>query len=347
MTVVQPPLVSVVCVAYKHERFVGEAVRSVLAQTYAPLDIIILDDASPDATADVIAAELPKHAGRDDIRFIRNDRNLGIFGNFRKGLSLANGDFIIMFCGDDAMLPTMVEKMVKVWREAEVSLVTANVLYIDADGTELNRFYKDPAGPYDDTFKTLARDGVNAASFGAAMGFERDLYREFGFPPEYLNTEDIMLPFYAYLAKGVRFISEPLLRYRVHANNSSLSLEWERSTAIDRLRLEGEMYLDRLAHSVEMLAELERRRRADRARFGGIARRIRPLLAEQTIEGAKKLVEVRVELGKLGVTRLIAPSVATETEPRRHGLKVRSRADRKARRGRLAKPRSRGGIPEN
>jgi hypothetical protein len=125
-----------------------------------------------------------------------------------------------------------------------------------------------------------------------------------------------MLPFYAYLAKGVRFISEPLLRYRVHTNNSSLSLEWERSTAIDRLRLEGEMYLDRLAHSIEMAAELDRRRRGDPARFGGVARRIRPLLAEQTIEGARKLVEVRIKLGNLGVSRLIAPSVATETRSR-------------------------------
>jgi hypothetical protein len=292
MTSVQPSLVSVLCVAYKHERFVGEAVRSVLAQTYAPLDIIILDDASPDATADVIAAELSKHSGRSDIRFIRNDRNLGIFGNIRNGLSLTNGDFIVIFCGDDVMLPTLVEKMVKVWQEADVSLVTANALYIDEDGNELNRFYTDPAGPCEDTFEALAKNGGNTITFGAAIGLERNLYREFGYPPEYLNTEDIMLAFYAYLAKGARFILEPLLKYRVHENNSSLSLKWERSTTpIDRLRLEGEMYLDRLVHSLEMAAELERRRKADPARLDKVARRIGPLLAKQTAEGASKLVE--------------------------------------------------------
>src|ERR1700680_2769715 len=120
------PLVSVVYLTYKHEKFALDALRSVLAQTYPMLDIIILDDASPDGTADIIATELAKHQDRVDLRFVRNERNLGAFGNTRKGLSLAQGDFIVLFNGDDVMLPTMVERMVEVWREADVSLVTAN-----------------------------------------------------------------------------------------------------------------------------------------------------------------------------------------------------------------------------
>jgi hypothetical protein len=64
---------------------------------------------------------------------------------------------------------------------------------------------------------------------GAAMGVERSLYDRFGYPPEYLTAEDVMLPFYAYLCKGTRFIPEPLLKYRVHAQNTSMTLQWERS----------------------------------------------------------------------------------------------------------------------
>jgi glycosyltransferase involved in cell wall biosynthesis len=315
MTLVQPPLVSVVCVTYRQEGFAREAVRSVLAQTYPMLDIIILDDASPDDTGEVIAAELAKHRDRIDVRFIRNETNLGFFANARKGLSLAQGDFIVLFCGDDVMQPRMVERMVEVWREADVSLVTANACYIDEAGQKLNRFFRDPTQPYDDTFETLARHCRNAVCFGVAMGFERQLYEEFGFPPDHLTSEDIMLPFYAYLAKGARFIPEPLVQYRVHAHNSSLSLKWERSTPIDRLGVEFEMVFDALAHSVEMAAELERRRTADPARFGDIARRIQPLLTEQTYDWARKLVDTRIELGKFGVTRLIPLSIATESQP--------------------------------
>src|SRR6266567_3791977 len=107
------PLVSIVYLTYRHEKFALDALRSVLAQTYPMLDIIILDDASPDGTADIIAAELAKHRNRIDIRFVRNDQNLGTSANELKGLSLTQGDFIIPFDGDDIMLPTMVEKMVE------------------------------------------------------------------------------------------------------------------------------------------------------------------------------------------------------------------------------------------
>jgi glycosyltransferase involved in cell wall biosynthesis len=306
------PLVSVVCLTYNHEKFALDAVRSILAQSYAPLDIVILDDASTDATAEIIWAELARHPGRSDIRFLRNPQNLGVFGNSRKALSLARGDFIVGCAGDDIMLPTMVEKMVRVWREADVSLVTANVAYIDEAGNELNRFYADPAGPYIETFEELARYGANALCFGAAMGFERQLYLEFGYPPEYLTTEDIMLPFYAHLAKGGRFIPEPLLKYRVHAHNDSLGRQWERGNAVERLFLEAEMHSVHLAHALLMIEELDRRQAADPSRYDAVARRIRPLLTEQANERASKYVATRIRLSSLGITRLIGANPAAE-----------------------------------
>ena len=301
------PLVSILCVTYNQENFVRDAVQSILAQTYSPLDIVILDDASPDGTADVVVAELARYSSRENIRFIRNERNLGFLANIRKGVSLARGEFVVVCCGDDVFLPQMVEKMAQVWRQADVSLVTANVRYIDKNGTDLQRFFTDPSGHYDDDFETLARNGTNATCFGAVMGFEPQLIKEFGYPPEYLTTEDIMLPFYAYLAKGARFIPEPLARYRMHDQNTALGLEREYTTGIDRLLVDAEIYFIHLLHSVEMANELDRRFASDPDRFGDTARRIQPLLAEQTREMAKKLVDTRVKLAELGVTRLISP----------------------------------------
>jgi len=50
----------------------------------------------------------------------------------------------------------------------------------------------------------LAQNGSNAVCFGPTQGFERSLYDEFGWPPEHLTADDIMLAFYAHLAKGAR-----------------------------------------------------------------------------------------------------------------------------------------------
>jgi glycosyltransferase involved in cell wall biosynthesis len=301
------PLVSIVCLAYNHEKFAREALRGMLSQTYAPLDIVILDDASLDATAQIIESELQRHPGRSDIRFVRNERNLGIRNNFAKGVSLARGRFIVNATTDDIMMPTMVEKMVKVWQDEGVSLVATNASYIDDNSNELNRFFRDPSGPYDETFETLARDGSNAVCFGPTQGFERSLYDEFGWPPEYLSEgDDILLAFYAHLAKGARFIPEPLLNYRVHAHNGSLSLEWERSRQIDKLVVEAEIYYVMIALSLFMANEIDRLCLADPSRFSEVAARIKPLLAVQTFEMTKKLVNTRIDLGKVGVPRLIA-----------------------------------------
>jgi glycosyltransferase involved in cell wall biosynthesis len=294
------PLVSIVYVTYRHEKFALDALRGVLGQTYPMLDIIVLDDASADATAAIIAAELAKHRDRVDVRFVRNDRNLGAFGNTRKGLALAQGDFIILFNGDDVMLPTMVEKMVRAWQETDVSLVTANARYIDETGQELNQFFRNPTEPYDETFEALARHCSNAVCFGAAMGFERSLYDRFGYPPEYLTAEDVMLPFYAYLCKGARFIPEPLLKYRVHAQNTSMTLQWERSkNPVDKLRVWAEDRYIHLAHACLMISELERLVKSDPSRLGEVERRIRPLLNALVHERAQQMVQARKELEEM------------------------------------------------
>jgi glycosyltransferase involved in cell wall biosynthesis len=301
------PLVTIVMTTYNHARFIVDAIDGVLSQTYSPLDIIILDDASSDGTGDVIAAELTRHPRRQDFRFIRNETNRGGRANVIAGIALARGKFIIGTCGDDVMLPTMAEKMVDVWRREDVSLVTVNATYIDEDSKQLNRFFRNPTEPYDETFETLARDGGNAVCFGAAMGVERKLLDQFGFPPEYLTGADIMLPFYAYLHKGARFISEPLLKYRVHQRNSSLSLRAEACSGIEKLVLHEQMIVTHLIHAFEMDAELDRFNEADASRYSDIARRIKPLLAVQAIEMGRKLVSARIELSKLGVNKLAVP----------------------------------------
>jgi glycosyltransferase involved in cell wall biosynthesis len=304
-----PPQVSILCVTYKQESFVLDAVRGLLQQTGFPLDILILDDASPDATAHIIAAELARHPHRTDIRFIRNERNLGARANILKGISLAQGEFIIPTCGDDIMLPTMVEKMVKVWLDEKVSLITVNAIYIDQNSAELGRFFRRPDEPYDETFETLARDGGNALCFGAGLGFERRLFDEAGWPRGYPTVLDIMLPFSAYLSNGARFILEPLLKYRVNPQNTSLSLAAESSAGIEKLMIESEIFCRHLEQSFLMEAELQRLKEKDPARFSEIARRIQPLVAVQTSEMARKLVRARIELNRLGVTRPIGSNV--------------------------------------
>ena len=298
----QKPLISILMTCYKHEQFIGEALDGVLAQTYSPLDIVIIDDCSPDRTAAMIEARLAQHPDRSDIRFIRNEKNVGGWIAIQTALRATKGDFIVLSSGDDIMFPDMVAEMAKIWTERSVSLVTANAFYIDENSKSLDRSYRDPNARADDNFETLARDGANSCCFGAAMGFERAVYDTFGWPPAYLGTSDIMLPFYAYLLNGACFISKRLLNYRVHSQNVSLSLLIEKSDAIGKLVVTDRMHCGHLAHALLMQDELLRLSEQSPVQYSEVAQRIGPLVTTQIVERAKKLVRNRIELHRAGVT---------------------------------------------
>jgi glycosyltransferase involved in cell wall biosynthesis len=295
-TSVASPLISVILACYNQEKFVAEAIEGVLSQTYAPLDIIIVDDCSTDRTPEIIAAAVARHPARSGIRFVRNEKNLTTRVSSPKALGMTKGDFVVIGCGDDIMLPDMIAEMAKTWIEENVSLTIVNASYIDENSNSLNRFYRDPNVRADDSFETLVRDGVNACCFGPVMGFELELFHIFGWPPAYLTAADIMFPFYAYLRKGARFIEKPLLKYRVNSQNTSLSLAAEKSTGLEQLTALERIYYVHLAHALFMREELDGLQVLMPERHAELEPRIAPLLAIQTAEAAKKFVRARIKL---------------------------------------------------
>jgi glycosyltransferase involved in cell wall biosynthesis len=287
------PLISIVLLCYNQQDYVAEAIDGVLSQTYSPLEILIFDDCSSDNTAAVIESRLSARQTQHKVRFLRNSKNLNPAGTLKVGFDMAQGDLFVISCGDDIMFPAMVKRMADVWMTESVSLVTTNALYIDQHSNSLNRMFRDPNMTADDSFETLARDGSNACCFGPAIGFEPEVYKTFGWVPPYIDGYDIMIPFYAYLLKGAKFVNEPLLKYRVHNTNTSLSLTEERSSGADRLRIHERIYLNHLAHATLMEDELIRLANSQPDRYALMAQHIMPLLTIQLSEMAKKLARAR------------------------------------------------------
>ena len=297
----EKPLVSLILACYNQERFVAEAIDGVLSQTYSPLEVVIVDDCSRDRTTQAIEAKLADCSNPPHVRFIRHPRNMKARGHIHTGMAVTSGDFVISAGGDDIMLPDLVEEVTKVWIEEDVSLVAANAIYIDENSQPLGRTFSDPNGRADDSFETLARDGGNACCFGPFLGTERELYTRFGLPPEHLEVHDIMLPFYAYLLKGARFINKPLLKYRVHSGNTSLSLIQEKADKFSKLvTYDHDVYLH-LVHSLFMTEELDRLAGEFPERYTQVAARILPLLTVQTTEMAKKFVRNRLDLEQCAI----------------------------------------------
>ncbi|MDE2635255.1 MAG: glycosyltransferase family 2 protein, partial [Chloroflexota bacterium] len=104
------PLVSVIMPVYNGERFLAEAVDSILTQTYTNFELLIVDDGSTDASARIIR----EYAARDcRIRFLQHERNLGPGSAQNTGLAVANGALIANMDSDDISLPLRLEKQVR------------------------------------------------------------------------------------------------------------------------------------------------------------------------------------------------------------------------------------------
>ena len=94
------PLITVVTVAYNSEKYIKTAIDSVLAQDYQNIEYIILDDASKDATWDIISGYSDSR-----IKAIRQPENIGEYSNRNKALELSTGKYLIFIDGDDFIYP--------------------------------------------------------------------------------------------------------------------------------------------------------------------------------------------------------------------------------------------------
>lgn len=96
------PAISVVLTAYNREQYIGEAIESVLAQTFADFELIVCDDASTDGTVAVAEA----YAARDPrIRIVRNAGNRGDYPNRNHAATFARGAYLKYHDSDDVMYP--------------------------------------------------------------------------------------------------------------------------------------------------------------------------------------------------------------------------------------------------
>jgi glycosyltransferase involved in cell wall biosynthesis len=114
------PLVSVFIPVYNAEPFVAQAIESVLAQTYPHYELIVVNDASTDGTAEVIA----RYQDHPRVRIHHNPANLGMAPNWNVSLSLCRGDLVARLDADDFYAPGFLEQVVPIFqRYPDVGMV--------------------------------------------------------------------------------------------------------------------------------------------------------------------------------------------------------------------------------
>jgi glycosyltransferase involved in cell wall biosynthesis len=136
--VTRAPRVSVGLPVFNGENFIGDAIASVLAQTFADFELIVQDNASTDGTADICAA----FAARDPrVRYFRNRTNLGAAPNYNLAFERAHGRYFKWLAHDDYLEPTYLAETVRVLdKRPEAVMCNPIVRYIRADGSTIGLY---------------------------------------------------------------------------------------------------------------------------------------------------------------------------------------------------------------
>jgi glycosyltransferase involved in cell wall biosynthesis len=233
-------LVSVVVDNYNYGRFLRDTIDSALAQTYAPLEVVVVDDGSTDDSRTVIETY------GDRITAVLKE-NGGQASAFNAGFASSRGDVVIFVDSDDVLLPTAVERAMELF-EPGVVKVHWPLWEIDSAGNRNASVQPDRAL---DEGNLLARtieegplSGNSAPTSGNAWSREL-LQRVFPIPEEEFRVNaDGYLITLAWVYGEVRAIPEPLGLYRVHGNNSFASLSAEQKR---------ERHLEQFAHNCDAL----------------------------------------------------------------------------------------------
>jgi glycosyltransferase involved in cell wall biosynthesis len=135
-----PPLVSIVIPSFNQGRFIRDTLESTFAQTYRPLEILVIDGASSDETVEVLRS----FAGRPELRWW-SEPDDGVVDAVNKGLSRARGEIAGIQSSDDAYLPGALSTAVEILRHfPEVGIVYGDVRKTDEEGRELSTTHLPP-----------------------------------------------------------------------------------------------------------------------------------------------------------------------------------------------------------
>lgn len=200
------PLVSIIIPCYNYGRFLHEAIESALAQTYHPIEVIVINDGSTDNTIEV--------ASKYPVILLNNKENQGAPKTFNKGVELARGDFCVILSADDKLHPSFIEKTMHVLQSnKDIAFVyTHTILFGVKEGFMYSREYDAESLKFSNYIT------------GTALTRKSAILQTTGFDVELNCLEDWDL-WLSFAEKGLygQLLAEPLFYYRQQTLSRNIS----------------------------------------------------------------------------------------------------------------------------
>lgn len=207
------PLLSVVMGVYNREKYLHEAIESVLCQTYRKFEFFIVNDGSTDNSWEIIKSYAKTDAR---IKCINNRKNLGQSGARNVAIKKAKGDFIVIADSDDICTPNRFERQTKYFQK--------HFNKIDVLGSDYGIF-SDKSKKIFDIVKANVKDLYNGKPpvHNPTCMIKRSVFKDYGYyNPKFDNAEDVEL-WFRWFSQGVRFDNIPKVLYKKREHEGCVS----------------------------------------------------------------------------------------------------------------------------
>lgn len=225
------PTATIVIPAFDEERFVGEAIESALAQTYDPVEVVVVDDGSTDRTAEIAAAY-------DGVRVVRQE-NRGLSAARNAGVAASTGEVLAFLDADDVLLPRKLEIQVDpLFADEEIGCVLASQELFSEDGSEPPAWALEADASGSGWIEWIEGLDTPADLYPVTMVLARSLFDEVGgFDETMGHSEDVDI-ILRLIESGVKIARLPdkVVRRRVHAGAMTQDAEASRAAIFDLLK---------------------------------------------------------------------------------------------------------------
>jgi len=228
------PTISICIPTYNGSEYIEECLDSVLEQSYEKFEVLIVDDCSNDNTLEIANTYAEKDSR---IRVVKNEKNLGLVGNWNKCIQLAQGEWIKFVFQDDLIESQCLEKMIAVADNDHPFIICRrDFVFNDVSGEVIQIYQKfltelSMDEVFDGKTDISANDIINAQLRMVGRSFHRnffgeptstllhrDLFKKFGlFNPALIQKCDLEYWLRIGVNVGIRYIPETLAHFRVHS----------------------------------------------------------------------------------------------------------------------------------
>ncbi|MDF3128825.1 glycosyltransferase family 2 protein [Kiritimatiellaeota bacterium B1221] len=221
------PSISVVMPAYNHEKYVGEAVESVLSQSFQDLELVVIDDGSKDRTGEIVKS----YAEKDPrVRYIFQE-NQDAFNSLNRGMRESKGEWLAIINSDDVFMPGRLQRLWDAKDELKADCLFTDVIPVDHESKEIpegDHYWHQWHQKNREQFFTAGDlyTGFLHGNFMVTTSnlfFSRAAQEKTGFfsPLRYLHDYDFMFRMMLACPEGVHYLKDDkLLYYRIHGANT-------------------------------------------------------------------------------------------------------------------------------